>query len=129
MDSVDGRVPAEPGSQATPEAVPSSPNGFDPSRIMEMFCAIANARYALEYWDREVRWACGGNGELPKWAYGPSERGKRECGALRDSEAYLRRFIKSDSDGTGEAGQTAEQAGPEATARAESIAKPQDSTP
>lgn len=84
------------------------PSGFDPSRIMELFCAVANARYALEYWDRETRWACGGHGDLPLWAEGPAQRGRHECETLRQIETGLRDLITRDSDGSGEAGETAQ---------------------
>ena len=77
---------------------------FDPSRLMELFCAVANARYALEYWDREARWTNGQSGKLPYWAGGPAERGAGECETLREIEKYLRSLMSSDSDGNPEGG-------------------------
>lgn len=29
------------------------PSGFDPSRWMDLYCGLANARHALEFWERE----------------------------------------------------------------------------
>src|SRR5687768_15652976 len=54
MTSKDGRVPDGTGlSQAEPQEG-LGPTGFDPSRWNELFCALANARYALEFWEREA---------------------------------------------------------------------------
>lgn len=54
--------------------------------LSEIHCALANARYALEYWEREAR--VQGRGE--EWITGPNERGKRECDTLRALEAVIR---------------------------------------
>jgi len=100
-----GRVPLAPGSRkSSPDGL--DPSGFDPSRLMGMFCAVANARYALEQWDREARWATGWLGKLPAWAVGPAQRGRQETEALREIELFLRSVVARDSDGSGEAGKT-----------------------
>ena len=61
----------------------------DPT-TMDIMAAVANARYALEYWDREAR-VCGG-GEA--WTKGPAQRGANERETLLWVESYLREKVK-----------------------------------
>ena len=92
----DGRVTADAAtglSQAEP-ASRLGPSGFDPSRWNDLCCAMANARYALEFWEREVRVAfqfLGTMGtEPPQMLVRCIERGREECATLREMEALVR---------------------------------------
>ena len=82
------------GSRPTDRASvsPVSTKGFDPGRWMGLYCGLANARYALELWEREYTVAAKRLGHtmpehLVDWCI---ERGRRECETLRDLEALVR---------------------------------------
>lgn len=70
--------------EQSPQAVSAVPVGI-PS-AMGMLCAVANARYALEFWHRE---ACLAAPEA-SWTYRPIERGLQECATLAGIERQLR---------------------------------------
>lgn len=63
---------------------------FDPSRWMDLYCALGNARHALEMWEREYL-AANQSHPIPvhiaQWCI---ERGRRECETLREFEATVR---------------------------------------
>ena len=50
-------------------------------RVKALEEALRNARYSLEYWERECRVA----GKNPKWAVGPYERGLQEIDRTRQA--------------------------------------------
>jgi len=109
-----------------PQAVPALA-GFDPSRWGELWSASANARYALELWEREAVTAARHdsrfNPELLQWCL---ERGRQECATLRGFEAILRPLAYGplrDSDGSPEGQDRNGLDGEAATARAEGIAE------
>jgi hypothetical protein len=60
-----------------------------PDRAMDLLCALANARYALEYWEREAHYA----GRSPSWAQGPRHTGREMTEILRDQEDFMRGLI------------------------------------
>lgn len=53
---------------------------------MDLLCAVANARYALEYWHREAK-VCGKDAG---WLVGPMQRGQNEIATLAWIERHPR---------------------------------------
>jgi hypothetical protein len=89
-----------------------------PSRVMQIYCALVNARSALEQWEREAVHA----GNEPRWADYPRLRGKQECETLRDQAAWLRDVLIRDRDAS--LAEDAKRLSPEGVAaRAEGIAQ------
>lgn len=77
------------------------PSGFDPARWMDLYCALANARYALELWEREYTIAANRAGHvipvhMAQWCI---ERGRREGETLREFETMVRPLACRDPKG------------------------------
>lgn len=115
---MDGRVPLEPGSSSlrSPEPVPVSAFGDDPSRDEAALirCIEALAFYAVpENWHGVYMVGCGPMGDdwsdVADQQYPDGKPGR----LARETIDWLEKQYPSDTDGSGEAGQTAQQAGPE----------------
>lgn len=98
-----GRVTASPGSRE-PSPKGLGPAGFDPSRLSQLCCDIANARYALEFWHRETDPRMTNNWRGLERA---RERGLQEIRQLLYWDEIIRPIAyPRDRDGSGEADET-----------------------
>jgi len=59
-------------------------------RMLDLYCALGNARYALELWEREYLAVNQGRPIPVHMAQWCIERGRRECETLREIEALIK---------------------------------------
>ena len=80
-----------PRPKVSEKLLPNDGGRFDPARWMDLYCGLANARHALEFWEREYAVAARRGGAIPRALLDCCrERGRKECETLAELERLVR---------------------------------------